>query len=312
MRRLFALTILLLAAACGRDADEALLDSRIPPSISPRFYPPEGWAWEAVDVPGARPVRYGVAAPALAPKAHVVLLAGWNEPAEVFFETARDLNARGFAVWALDPAPTPQAGAQAVDRLIRQVVRPASGQAVTIAAHGSAAPAALLALQDGAPADGLLLWDPRLNEPLAARAREKASLGLGGTQADGEVPWRRPDYDLTGRATLPQAWALANPDLRPKPRTWNWFDAQGRAIATIREPARKPSFKSPIFVLDADQAACAGYAACVAHPLPSRRPHHLAADPIRTAWLAALTAFAERRATVVGEQAALRAQGRSR
>ena len=300
MRRLFALTILLLAAACGRDADEALLDSRIPSSISPRFYPPEGWAWGTLEVRGAKPVRYGVAAPATVARGHVVLMANWDEPAEVFFETARDLTGRGFTVWALDPAPTPQAGAQALDALVRRVVRPAAHQAVVVAAHGSAAAAALLAAQDGAPVDGLMLWSPRLSEPRAKEARDKAALGQGGFRADGERSWRRPDYDLTGRGTLPAAWALANPDLRGKGRTWGWFDAQGRAIETAADPARRRAVSAPVFVLapTPDPEVCQGFRRCAVHVIPSRRPHHLAPDGVRSAWLAALTAFAERRAAV--------------
>ncbi len=41
---------------------------------------------------------------------HLVLMAGADESAEVYFETARDLTAAGWNVWVLDPAASPSAG----------------------------------------------------------------------------------------------------------------------------------------------------------------------------------------------------------
>ena len=43
VRAALALMVLLVLAACSRDAGGPLLDSRTPPSLGPRFFPPEGW-----------------------------------------------------------------------------------------------------------------------------------------------------------------------------------------------------------------------------------------------------------------------------
>ena len=80
MRARFLILVVFLAlAACHREAKAPFFDTRTPPSIAPRFFPPEGWAWGTVQAPGAPAVRYGVAAPTGVPKASVVIAAGAEE-----------------------------------------------------------------------------------------------------------------------------------------------------------------------------------------------------------------------------------------
>ncbi|HVK42039.1 MAG TPA: alpha/beta hydrolase, partial [Phenylobacterium sp.] len=83
--------------ACSRDgARQAFAESRTPASLAPRFYPPEGWAWGYVGT-GEKPVqRYGVASTRRVPVANVVIVPGYGETAEVWFETASDLIGRGY------------------------------------------------------------------------------------------------------------------------------------------------------------------------------------------------------------------------
>jgi lysophospholipase len=97
MARALLAALALLLAACGRvdDARAPFLESRTPPSLAGRFYPPEGWAWGLVK-PGAYPEqRYGVGSPPVVPRADVLIVPGFGESAETWFETAGDLIARG-------------------------------------------------------------------------------------------------------------------------------------------------------------------------------------------------------------------------
>src|SRR5450432_3019684 len=93
-----------LLVACGGGDRSPFADSRTPPGLAERFYPPEGWAWGYVKVGDAPAQRYGVAAGAGVRHADILILTDYGEIAETWFETARDLNRRGYAVWILDGA----------------------------------------------------------------------------------------------------------------------------------------------------------------------------------------------------------------
>lgn len=263
--------------------------------------------------------RYGAAAPDSAVRAVVVLLPAYGESAEVYYETARELLARGYAVWVLDGAG--QGGSQryagprdlgrsngfgvdasALEGLISKVVRPLPGRPLVVAASGSAALSALIAAQDGqAPLDGLFLWDPALKPaPSADHARDMTQWKLGGLRADGGGDWVRPEGDLTGRATLASAWQLANPDLRMGGPSWEWLVAQTSAQRIALDPARLKRIKASVAVVAARDLSpgrvCTGLAHCAVSDAPSQSlPRHLAPDPIRNAWRDALIAFVEAR-----------------
>jgi lysophospholipase len=67
-----------------------------------RFTQPEGFAWGSfTDAHGAK-IRYGSLQPAGEPKGTVVLVSGFRETTEKYFEVIRDLTERGFAVWMMD------------------------------------------------------------------------------------------------------------------------------------------------------------------------------------------------------------------
>lgn len=311
--------VLLVLAACGRDASRPLLDSRTPPSLGPRFFPPAGWGFGVLAVPGAPRIRYGAVAPDVPTRADVVILPAYGESAEVYYETARDLTERGYAVWVLDAAgqggsvrfPGPAdlgrsngfgVDAAALEGLLAEVVRPSAGRPVVVAASGASALTALLAAEHGrAPVDGFFLWDPALSPPAgAAHAAEMTRWRLGGLRADGASAWMRPTQDLSGRATLTAAWQLADPDLRMGGPAWEWIAAEAEAQREALDPGRKGRLRAPVLVeasraIGADRL-CAGAPHCeVLDTPPGPLPRHLAADPVRNAWLAALSRFVEAR-----------------
>ena len=299
MRGVAALFLVALAlAGCHRGEKDAFVDTRIPPSLSPRYFPPEGWAWGTVQAEGGSPVRYGVAAPSGVPKASVVIAAAAGEPAEVYYETAQNLISQGYTVWVLDPGPSPSAGAAAIHALIDNMVRPKASDIVVLAGYDYGALEALLEAEALTPRiDGLVVWEPLLTEPMGAQAAEKMRVGLGGFAAAGEHGWVRPDYDLSGRATLPQAWQTANPDLRPKPRPWSWFANAAVGADQADDPARLKLLSVPVLIVgpaaDAKtDALCKALAHCQrASTETAKAPLHLAPDAQRGPWLTAIEAF---------------------
>ena len=59
-----ALVPILAVSACGDGAARApFADSRTPPALGSRFYPPRGWTWGYVRSGEGLAQRYGVAAP---------------------------------------------------------------------------------------------------------------------------------------------------------------------------------------------------------------------------------------------------------
>jgi lysophospholipase len=311
--------VLFAVAACSRDAGKPLLDSRTPPSLGPRFFRPDGWGFGVVSVPGAPRIRYGAAAPDDPPRADVVILPAYGESAEVYYETARDLTARGYAVWVLEAAgqggsarfPGPVdlgrsngfgVDAAALEGLLAEIVRPSAGRPVVVAASGTSALTALLAAEHGrAPVDGVFLWDPALSPPAqAARAAEMTRWRLGGLRADGGSAWTRPTQDLSGRATLAAAWQLADPDLRMGGPAWEWIAAEAEAQREALAPGQTKGLRAPLLVeasqdVRADRL-CAGAPHCeVLDTPPASLPRHLAGAPVRDAWLKALSRFVEAR-----------------
>ena len=105
MYRAPLLCLALLLTACGQGGGrEPFTDSRTPPGLASRFLAPEGWAWGLAQAEGFPAQRYGVSSPSTGPVAHIVVLPGYGESAEAWFETARDFNARGYTVWVLEGA----------------------------------------------------------------------------------------------------------------------------------------------------------------------------------------------------------------
>ena len=316
-RRLALFAFVLFLAGCGEDPGRAFLDSRTPPALGPRFWPPDGWTWGVIEVEGAPEIRYGVAAPSQPPRGHVVLVPGYGESAEVYFETARDLIGMEYAVWVLEPHGQAGSGrfwgerdvgrsagfdkdALALRRLVEQVIRPRAEETLALGGHGAGALPVLLAVQGGLRhVDGVFLSWPDLDvDREADRARRLTRFGGGFLRARGG-PWRRPDADLSRRPTLPLAWQTANPDLRLGGPSWSWIDAKSRAArqATTRAALSKLQMQVVVVTSDRDAAAlaaCRRIRWCALTGLPGGRPSHLSgSDTDRGVWLAGLEVAVE-------------------
>lgn len=327
--RAWALLLALPLVSCGGEAARApFAESRTPPSLSERFQPPAGWAWGYVRVGDQAVQRYGVSAPSGAPRGQILILPGYGESAEGWFETARDLNGRGYIVWVLERQG--QGGSERLTRwrdlghvvsfapdvtvtkaMVKAVIRPAGKDPFAILGHGDGGLVALRALEEGLQADTLILSSPsfdladppRAKDELVRIARWARGVKLGFLRYPGQKGWRREggtDDGLThdpSRGAVQQAWRLANPDLRMGAPSLSWYAAFYDAVdAVSRDLGRVPT---PVVMLDGGQDAkalagaqrgvCAALPACVETRYPTaRHALHLEGDSVRGPWLAAI------------------------
>lgn len=280
-----ALLLALPLVACGDEGSRApFAESRTPPSLDVRFQPPVGWAWGYVTVGDGLVQRYGVSAPHGAPRGQVLILPGYGESAESWFETARDLNARDYTVWILErqgqggserASPWRDLGhvtsfapdVTATKAMVKAVIRPKAHDPFVILGHDDGGLVLLRALEEGVTADAAILSSPNFDiaDPPRAKgellriARWARGLKLGFLRYPGQTGWKREGPDdfaakLThdpARGAVQQAWALANPDLRMGAPSLAWYaafydlvDATGRDLKTVQ---------TPVVMLDADQ-----------------------------------------------------------
>lgn len=312
-----------------RDTDTRapFTDSRIPPGIESRFLPPQGWAWGLVQPPGVPAARYGVSGPAGGARADILILSSYGEPAEAWFETVRELNGMGYAVWVLEPVGQGGSGRYsrlrdlgyaesltpdvlAAKAMVQKVIH---RRPVILMASGTSAPAAIQALASGTAAEGLILTSPRLqadDDATLAKARAIQARGLGWLRADLHGGWARrgPDDRAQGlthdpaRGRLRLAWQTANPDLRMGSPSWTWIAAF--ADAARAASAEESRMGTPVLVLEPDRTAqsaradCQRAAHCTFQPvLGADQALELEGDSWRRAWLKQVADFADHAAS---------------
>jgi lysophospholipase len=245
LRRVFALALILLLAACKRtDERAAFTDSRLPPGLAQANWPPDGWTWGLIQVGKDPPQRYGVSPALEVRRAQVLILPGYDGLAEDEFAAARDFNVRGYVTWVLEGQG--QGGSArfvnprdigyarrfdgdvgAVRQMAAAVIRPTAAAPLTAIAYGTAAPEALRAAQQGlAGVSSLVLVDPHFQPPGwpvdPGKARWMTRLGLGAWRPPGQNRWRR---DAADPDPLRHDWQTANPDLRMGGTSYAWIAA---------------------------------------------------------------------------------------
>ena len=304
IRRLIILALLSLLAACHKP-DGALapfVQTRLPPNIETRFWPPAGWAWGVLDIAGQPSQRYGVSAPPALASADVVVLTGYGESAEMWLETARDLNQQGYRVWVLESAGQGGSGryirprdlgytpnfvgdVAAIDLFVQRIVRPPKDRPVTVMASGTAWLPALAAFEARPLAAHLILSDPL--EPETPTGAGRAT-----RLATGETAWLRPppDASLPHRQRAALAWAVADPDLRMGGKAWGWFTARAKLRAQTLAADRIARVQTPVLVLTckAGTTPCLHMPHCVEQSIAASGPYQEAEDSDRDPWLTAI------------------------
>jgi lysophospholipase len=340
-RRLLAIALALIpvvtVSACGDGGSRApFAESRTPPSLSSRFFPPQGWSWGYVRSGEGLVQRYGVTAPPVAPKATILILTGYGESAEKWFETVTDLTAQGFSVWVLERQGQGGSGREtpwrdlghidsfdpdvaAVRALVKGVIRPRPDTPLVIVGHSEGGLIALRAAQQGLAMDGLVLSSPAFG--LTALPRPRADfakftpamrfLRLGWIKTPDQPGWRRdaPGDGLTHdpvRGKVQAAWMLANPDLRMGGRSLGWFAAFFDASEAAAQDIRKTNAPTLMLTAGQDKAVsatpqdrlCAAMINCQETRYPkSGHDLHMESDAVRQAWLAAIVDFTRARTT---------------
>ena len=309
----WALAPCLVLAGCGLSNPAPFVDSRPPPGLAERFYPPENWAWGLIQAGEGPAQRYGVAAPDATPKADVLILPDYGETAETWFETARDLGAAGFNVWILEgvgqggsarltgqrdlgEVRSFDADVVATKAMIQAVIRPRPRRPVVVLGEGVGALVAARAVETWAAAGGLILSAPDCRPRPAASLL--VSMGLGGLRAPGQGGWRRDADDLSAgrthdrwRGAVTQAWRIANPDLRMGGPSLDWRAAfaelQRRAAADAGQIATPTLLIAP-----ASARSCLNLAAGESQRIDGAGPAlELEDDARRGPWLKAVEGF---------------------
>jgi lysophospholipase len=309
-----AAVIFALIGAAGHDNRDAFADSRPPPDLAERFYPPENWAWGEIQPPGGAVQRYSVSAPAVVSKGDVLILPDYGESAETWFETARDLNAAGYTVWVLEGVGEGGSARLSGHRdlgelrsfdgdvagvrgMIDGVIRPAAGRRLVVLGQGVGALVAARVVETGEAPAGVVLSAPRCAP--ATPAGTLVYVGLGGLRAPGGDVWSRSGPDDFAahrshdrwRGAVTHAWQTANPDLRLGGPSLDWQAALARLQRDAEAGAGR--LQGPTLVIDDGKPR-----ACLAPPVSLRRSLvgadqalELEDDRWRGPWLAAVLTF---------------------
>ena len=241
--------------------------------------------------------------PAATPRIACVLVGGFAECAEKYFETMADLAARGVSVWCMDwrgqggserPAtrPTRPRGRDfdrdAADLIAMSDMLPASLPRILIA-HSMGGAIALLALhRDPMRFAAAVLSAPMLGLATRPFSRQAARLlarlatrfGFAETFAPGYGPWVA-QSDLSGansptshdpqRCLIEQIWFLEDPDLRVDGPTYGWIDRAFDLVSRLRARRLLKAVSTPILL------GCAGQERFVV-PRAERRAARLLPD----------------------------------
>jgi lysophospholipase len=312
---LVAAVIFALTRVTGNDSRDAFIDSRPPPDLAERFYPPENWAWGELQPGQGSTQRYGVSAPAVVPRGDILILPDYGESAETWFETARDLNAAGYTVWVLEGVG--QGGSArlsshrdlgelhsfdgdlaGVRAMIDAVIRPPPRRPLVVLGEGVGALLAARAAEIGPPPTALVLSGPTCAPGTPAGAL--VYLGLGSFRAPGGDVWARagPD-DFAARRThsawrgaVTRAWQVANPDLRLGGSSLDWQAALAGLQSQTESGAGRLTLPT-LIVDDGKPRACLSPPVTVRRSLGGAdRALELEDDHWRAPWLAAIETFA--------------------
>jgi lysophospholipase len=247
-----------------------------------RFSAPPGWAWGAFRR-GAPRLRYGWVEPP-APSARLVLVAGFSEFGEKYFETIRDLLARNLAIYELDwrgqggseryfaGSQRPYAVGYDEDvadlaAFIDAIVPRTPALPLLVLGHSMGGNLALRYLHDhpGHIAAAMLVA-PMLGLKTGATptwlARALAvagtSCGLGARYLPGRGDWVRDPLHLGKGASgdpvrdgLHHAWFATRPDLALGGPTFKWLAEAFRSVALLRNRDYLRAVRTPILLASA-------------------------------------------------------------
>jgi lysophospholipase len=267
------------SSGAQRFADKA----DVAPYFPARFLEPSGFVWGRFAAPDGATLRWGHL-PAATPRAECVMVGGFTECIEKYFETIVDLAARGLSVWCLDwrgqggserPRHWPsRPRPRRYDRDARDLgmfarTLPPAGHPRLLLAHSMGGAIALVCLRQfpglfaaailSAPMLGIRTGrlPRRLARCLTGAARAS---GLGLCFIPGAGPWRpdripSPEGSRISsdpeRCRLQYGWFSAHARLRVDEPTFGWLDEAFRLVSRIGKPEFLSGIEIPVLLASA-------------------------------------------------------------
>ncbi len=250
-----------------------------PPALDARFLEPAGFRWGAYVNSRGQALRWGHLPRADAAKS-VVIVGGFGEFIEKYFETIGDFAARGFAVWCLD-WPGQGASARPAGDPTRPLARDFAADADDLAAftesvvprgrrllvaHSMGGAIGLYSLaRHPRVFDAAVLSAPMLGLKLGGLPRRLAAaivwLGsrLAGRDAfaPGAARWtadpalcpaRSHVSNDPQRCLVQRDWYTARPELQVDGATYGWIAMALAFTDTLSDPALLAQVKSPVLI----------------------------------------------------------------
>ena len=253
------------------------------PPLPTRFLEPPGFVWGSFAAADGAKLRWGHL-PAACPRAECVMVGGFSECIEKYFETITDLAARGLSVWCLDwrgqggserprhwqSRPRPRRYDRDASDLTRFVeALPPPQHPRLLLGHSMGGAIALLCLrQSSGLFDAAILSAPMLGIRTGRIPRRLArcitttarASGLGLCFIPGAGPWRPdriPSPEISRISSDPQrcrlqyGWFLARAHLRVDEPTYGWLDASFRLVKKISRPEFLRAIHIPVLLASA-------------------------------------------------------------
>ena len=253
------------------------------PRLPARFLEPHGFVWGSFAAPDGAKLRWGHL-PAANPRVECVMVGGFTECIEKYFETTADLAARGLSVWCLDwrgqggserprrwpSRPRPRRyDRDANDLALFAKTLPPPRHPRLLIGHSMGGAIALVCLrQSPGLFDAAILSAPmlgirtgRIPRPVARCIASAArASGLGLCFVPGAGPWRpdripSPEISRTSsdpdRCRLQYGWFSARAQLRVDQPTYGWLDASFRLARRISRPEFLREIRTPILLASA-------------------------------------------------------------
>lgn len=248
----------------------AFTDSQIPPGLSPDAYPPAGFVWSGFKFGTLPEARYGVAAPPLNPRGHLLILADARYPAEVYFGLAQQAVLNKLSVWLFEAPGQGGSGKyllqnqdivlpdfrhpiKAAEAFVTEVIRPLPTKPLYLFGHGSGALTALAMDARNWPLRGVLAYAP-----------------WDASQSASPAEWHREDEPADAWGKVAHRWRMANPDLRRVHLSEGWLKQMGearRALGGFRLELGRAS--APVIVAGTGdlKVLCGGRTPCEVKPV---------------------------------------------
>jgi lysophospholipase len=253
------------------------------PRLPARFLEPHGFTWGSLAASDGATLRWGHL-PAANPRVECVMVGGFTECIEKYFETTADLAARGLSVWCLDwrgqggserprrwpSRPRPRRyDRDANDLALFAKKLPPPRHPRLLIGHSMGGAIGLVCLrQSPGLFDAAILSAPmlgirtgRIPRPVARCITSAArASGLGLCFVPGAGPWRpdripSPEFSRTSsdpdRCRLQYGWFSARAQLRVDQPTYGWLDASLRLVRRISRPEFLSGIRAPILVASA-------------------------------------------------------------